>query len=142
MILLDANLLIYAVNSDLPPHRKARAWLEATLSENETVGLPWVTILAFLRITTRGDVFAHPLTPERGLAFVDGWLAQPCVRPIAPGENHWAILRNLLEASGLGGNLTSDAHLAALAVENGATVLSADNDFKRFVGVRHVNPLA
>ena len=142
MILVDANLLIYAVNSELPPHRAARAWLETTLSGSEAVGLPWVTILAFLRITTRGDIFANQLAPEQALSYVDSWLEQPFVRPIAPGANHWAILRNLLEASGVAGNLTSDAHLAALAVENGATVFSADNDFKRFAGVLHVNPLS
>lgn len=142
MILVDANLLIYAVNSSLPPHRAARRWLEEVLSGNQPVGLSWVVILAFLRITTRADIFADPLTAEQAVGYIDGWLAQPCVRAIAAGDKHWPILRNLLESSGLAGNLSSDAHLAALAVENGATVFSADNDFKRFVGVRHINPLA
>lgn len=142
MILLDANLLIYAVNESLPQHRAARAWLERVLSGNETVGLPWVCILAFLRITTRSDIFARPLAPEDAVSYVDAWLQQPFVHPVAAGGEHWAVLRNLLAVSGLAGNLTSDAHVAALALENGATVFSADNDFKRFAGVRHVNPLA
>ena len=142
MILVDANLLIYAVNKDLPPHRAARAWLETTLSGTEAVGLPWVTLLAFLRITTRRDIFGNPLEPKQAMSYVDNWLEQPFARPIAPGPKHWAILRNLLEASGVAGNLTSDAHVAALAIENGATVFSADNDFKRFAGVLHINPLS
>ncbi len=142
MILVDANLLIYAVNSALPQHRVARSWLETTLSGRQAVGLPWITILAFLRITTRGDIFPKPLSPELALAYVDDWLRQPYVSPIAPSGNHWAILRNLLEESGMGANLTSDAHIAALALGTGATVFSADNDFRRFAGVRHVNPLA
>ncbi|MGD8331314.1 MAG: type II toxin-antitoxin system VapC family toxin [Acidobacteriota bacterium] len=142
MILLDANLLIYAVNESLPQHRAARAWLEGVLSGNEAVGLPWVCILAFLRITTRSDIFARPLTPEEAVGYVDAWLQQPFVRPLAADDKHWAVLRNLLAVSGLAGNLTSDAHVAALALESGATVFSADNDFKRFAGVRHVNPLA
>lgn len=142
MILLDANLLIYAVNETLPQHAAARAWLEAALSGNEAVGLPWVSVLAFLRITTRGDIFAHPLAPEQAVGYVDEWLQQPFVQSVVAGAKHWSVLRNLLEVSGLAGNLTSDAHLAALALENGATVYSADNDFKRFAGVRHINPLA
>lgn len=142
MILLDANLLIYAVNETLPQHTAARAWLEEALSGNDAVGLPWVSILAFLRITTRADIFPHPLTAEQAMGYVDEWLQQPFVQPVVAGDKHWSVLRNLLEVSGLAGNLTSDAHLAALALENGATVYSADNDFKRFAGVRHINPLA
>ena len=142
MILPDANLLIYAVNESLPQHAVAHTWLEQALSGNETVGMPWVSLLAFLRITTRGDLFAHPLEPERAISYVDEWLQQPFVRPVVAGDNHWAVLRNLLAASGMAANLTTDAHLAALALENGATVYSADNDFKRFAGVLHFNPLA
>lgn len=142
MILVDANLLIYAVNRELPQHAAARRWLEETLSSNQSVGLAWVVILAFLRITTRGDIFERPLAAERALGYAEEWLRQPFVKPVAPGDKHWQVLRNLLQVSGAAGNLTSDAHLAALAIENGATVFSADNDFKRFAGVRHVNPLS
>ena len=132
----------YLITGSLPNHPAARRWLEETLSASQPVGLAWVAVLAFLRITTRADIFTDALSAEQALGYVDSWLQQPFVRAVAPGDKHWQILRSLLESSGAAGNLTSDAHLAALAIENGATVYSADNDFKRFAGVRHVNPLA
>ena len=141
MILIDANLLIYAVNSDAPHHKAARRWLERTLSGRVSVGLPWSCILAFLRITTHRRVFRSPLRPDQAIEIVEGWLAQPFVDAIAPGNAHWPILRNLLRTTGTSGNLTSDAHIAALAIEQGATVYSADYDFKRYPGVNHLNPL-
>ena len=141
MILIDANLLIYAVNSDAPRHAHAREWLDRTLSGNTPVGLPWVCLLAFLRITTHPRVFAHPLQPDAAIDRVNEWLDQPVVDAVYPGEGHWPILRNLLRTTGTGGNLTTDAHIAAIAIERGATVCSADHDFQRFPGVHHVNPL-
>ncbi len=142
MILLDANLLIYAIDSDSPHHAKSRRWLEETLSGDMAVGLPWIVVLAFVRITTRAGIMSRPLSPEQAIGFVDGWLAQPYVALVGPGENHWPVLRNLLLATGTAGNLTSDAHLAALAIEHGCEIASADNDFLRFPGVTLVNPLA
>jgi len=142
MILIDANLLIYAIDADSPHHIKARAWLEATLSSDTEVGLAWGVMLAFLRITTHPKIVRSPLPPEQALDYVDTWLAQPYVKLIAPTERHWPILRNLLQRTGMAGNLTSDAHLAALALEYGYTVYSADHDFKRFPGLNHVNPLS
>ncbi len=142
MILVDANLLIYAVDVDSHQHRAARRWLEATLSGTTPVGLAWIVLLAFLRITTRAGVFQHPITPERALDYVDSWLRQPYVTAVGPGDRHWSILRNILRVAGTAGNLTSDAHLAALAIELGAPVYSTDHDFRRFAGVEHVNPLA
>lgn len=141
MILLDANILIYAVNADLPQHSAARAWLEDQLSGSQTLGLPWMVLLAFLRICTNQRVFERPLSVSEAINYVDQWLAQPPTRPIIPGANHWSILRQLIENNGTGGNLTTDAHIAALAIEHACTVYSADNDFKRFPGIRHVNPL-
>ena len=141
MILVDANLLIYAVNLNAPQHEQARAWLEETLSGTTSVGLPWVCLLAFVRITTRPGILARPLQAEEAIGFVQSWLGQPFVDPIAPREGHWPILRNLLRVTGASGNLTSDAHVAALAIERGAIIYSADYDFKRFPGVSHVNPL-
>lgn len=141
MILVDANLLIYAVNSDAPMHRKARKWLENTLSSSEEVGIPWLVALAFLRITTRQGILERPLSPEQALTYVDSWLAQPYVTLIGPGAAHWPVFRNLLGVSGSAGNLTSDAHIAALALELGATICSADYDFRRFPGINHRNPL-
>ncbi|HMB54435.1 MAG TPA: type II toxin-antitoxin system VapC family toxin [Thermoanaerobaculia bacterium] len=142
MILVDANLLIYAVHSNSPHHVAARHWLEETLSGTAHVGLPWIVALAFLRITTRGAIVEKPLTPERAIAYVDSWLDLPRVDLIAPGDGHWPILRNLLRTTGMAGNLTSDAHVAALALEHGAAVYSADHDFGRFPGIEHVDPLS
>ena len=141
MILVDANLLIYAVNLDAPHHDRARRWLQETLSDTISVGLPWISLLAFVRITTRPGVLSSPLPVDVAIGFVDEWLDQPFVELVLPGDGHWAILRSLLRASGTAGNLTSDAHLAALAIERGATICSADYDFRRFPGVEHVNPL-
>ncbi len=141
MILIDANLLIYAIDRDSPHHKAARKWVERALSGPATVGLSWGVILAFLRLTTRPGILRHPMSGETALDFVDEWLGLPAVEIVVPGEGHWPVFRNLLEAAGTAGNLTSDAQLAALAIERGATVFSADNDFGRFPGLRHVNPL-
>ncbi len=142
MILVDANILIYAIDADSPHHGRAKLWLEDALSGAGWIGLPWIVVLAFLRITTRAGIMRRPLPTQDALAYVDSWFGQPNVRPVGPGESHWAILGNLLRASGTAGNLTTDAHLAALALEHGCTIASADNDFKRFAGVGHTNPLA
>lgn len=141
MILIDANLLIYAVNLDAPSHDRARTWLEQTLSAGEGVGLPWMCLLAFLRITTRPGILSHPLAVEQATDFVESWLRQPFVEAVSPGAGHWPILRHLLHAAGAAGNLTSDLHLAAMAIERGATIYSADYDFQRFAGLNHINPL-
>ena len=142
MILVDANILIYAVNDDSPHHPAAKNWLESALSGTETIGLAWAVVLAFLRITTRGDLFEQPLSPEDAIGYVDDWMGQPCVKPVSAGRNHWRFLRELLAATGTAANLTSDAHLAALALERGCPVYSTDSDFARFRGVKAVNPLA
>jgi toxin-antitoxin system PIN domain toxin len=142
MILVDANLLIYAVDSDSAHHKRARRWIEDMLSADAWVGLSWIVLLAFVRITTRAGIMRKPLSPAQAIQFIDEWLAQPYVVLVGPGEQHWSILKNLLLSGGTAGNLTSDAHLAALAIEHGAQIASADNDFLRFSGVRLVNPLA
>ncbi len=141
MILVDANLLIYAVDSDSVHHQAASGWLVETLSATTRVGLPWIVVLAFLRITTNPRIMLRPLEPETALQFVDSWLEQPFVEVVAPGPSHWPILRNLIRACGTAGNLTSDAHIAALALEKGCEIYSTDHDFKRFPGVVHVNPI-
>lgn len=142
MIMPDANLLIYAVNKDAPQHQAAKNWWEDTLSDNKIVGIPWVVSLAFLRITTNSRVFSTPLQPTQAIAYLDEWLAQPVCRLVSPGDHHWSILRNLLIKSGIAGNLTTDAHIAALAIEQGYTVYSCDYDFQRFSGLQHINPIA
>lgn len=142
MILVDANLLIYAVNRDAPEHAVAHRWWEDTLSGTTRTGLPWMVILAFVRLTTNARIVRAPLRVEQALAYMDQWLQQPYVHSVSAGERHWQILGKLLERSGTAGNLTNDAHIAALAIEHACTIYSADNDFKRFDGVAHVNPLA
>lgn len=142
MILVDANLLLYAVNSDSPWHPPARAWLEEALSGSVPLGLAWNVILAFVRISTRAGIFPRPLAPEEAIAYVDSWLEQPNVRQAVPGPGHWLIFRSLIHHTGTAGNLSSDAHLAALALERGYRIYSADNDFRRFPGIEHLNPLS
>ncbi len=100
-----------------------------------------LTPVSILRVTTRSGILARPLESSRAIAYVDEWLAQPVSLVLSPGEQHWPVLSNLLLSSGTLGNLTSDAHLAAMALENGATLYSSDCDFRRFPGIRHVNPL-
>lgn len=141
MKLVDANLLIYAVNRDAPHHRTARRWFERAVSDSESIGIAWIVMLAFLRITTRPGILQHPLEQEAAIGYVDEWLALPNVELVVPGDAHWRILSSLLRSSGTLGNLTSDAHLAALALEVGADIYSADYDFQRFQGINHVNPL-
>jgi toxin-antitoxin system PIN domain toxin len=106
------------------------------------VGIAWIVVLAFLRVTTIQRQTRKVLSPERAIAFVDSWLAMPHVSLVLPGEQHWPILRNLLHVSGTSGNVTSDAHLAALAIEYGYTVFTADRDFGKFPGLSVINPLA
>jgi uncharacterized protein len=141
MILLDANLLIYAVNQDAPLHRKAKSWLESAISGSETVGLSWGIILAFLRLTTRPGLFRNPLSVKFALDLVQSWLCRSSVTVVHPGPRHIGLLRELLLQSGTGGNLTSDAHLAALAIEQGAELYSLDSDFARFPNLKWSNPL-
>jgi toxin-antitoxin system PIN domain toxin len=138
----DVNLLLYAVDSSSPRHPAARQWLEAQLSGVETFALPVSVLLAFVRLSTQARIFSSPFTPDEAFDVVEGWLAQPCATTIAPGDRHLALVRELLEPFGAAGNLVSDAHLAALALEHGAELCSADTDFARFPRVRWSNPLA
>jgi toxin-antitoxin system PIN domain toxin len=141
MILIDANLFLYATLRELPRHHQARAWLEEILNGDQLVGLPWMVVLAVLRISTNPRVLQHPVPIEQALGLVEGWLEHPLVQSLEPGPGHWSILRMLLAQAGTAANLTNDAHLAALAIGNGAVLYSADNDFKRFRGLRHCDPL-
>ncbi|HXS98125.1 MAG TPA: type II toxin-antitoxin system VapC family toxin [Candidatus Limnocylindrales bacterium] len=142
MIVVDVNLLIYAVNQDSPDHDKAKKWLEAAVSGTETVGLPWIVLLAFLRLTTRSGIFQKPLSVDAAFDVVDAWLQQGSVTVPEPTARHLQTMRDLIAPLGTGGNLTTDAHLAALAIEHGAELCSTDNDFGRFSRLRWRNPLA
>jgi uncharacterized protein len=137
----DVNLLLYAADERAPRHGPARKWLESTLSGAETVAFAWLTLIAFIRISTSPRSAETPLKVEQALDVVDGWLAVPLAMVIHPTVRHAAVLRDLLRPLGTAGNLTSDAHLAALAIEHGATLYSCDNDFSRFSGLRWTDPL-
>jgi uncharacterized protein len=139
--ILDVNLLLYAYDSRSARHEAARDWLEQTLSGTETVGLAWIVLLAFIRLSTRSVVVEHPLDVDAALTLTEAWLDQPCVTIVDPTDRHVAVLRDLLAPLGTAGNLTTDAHLAALAIEHGATLCSCDTDFQRFPGLRRLDPL-
>lgn len=141
MILPDLNLLVYAYNSDAPDHDAARKWWEDTLSDTEPVALPWVVSLGFLRLMTGRSIVVEPLTATEAIGHVRSWLARPQVQVLNPGPRHVDLLEQLAEQAHQAGNLTTDLHLAALAIEHGAELHSNDRDFARFHGLRWINPL-
>jgi toxin-antitoxin system PIN domain toxin len=136
VILVDTNVLIYAVDKSSPRHGIAKVWLEEKLSGSEGFALAWIVILAFLRLTTRPGISAYPLPAQAALDIVGQWLSHPSVSVLNPGPRHGDLLRALLLSSGASGNLTTDAHLAALALEHNATLYSFDHDFARFPELR------
>jgi len=138
--LVDANVLLYAVNSDAEHHDEARTWLDDALSGATTVAFAWIALLAFIRLATRIDLFPRPLSIDEAFDRVDAWLtASPSV-VVEPTPNHPRIVRSLLTSVGVGANLVNDAHLAALAIEHRCVVVSYDLDFTRFPGVRAERP--
>jgi hypothetical protein len=141
MILIDANLLLHAYNPRAGDHEASRVWLEATLSGGQLVRFAWLTLWAFLRISTNPRVFEHPLSMLEADDIVSSWLAQPAAGVLDPGERHWSILQALTRAGQVAGPLVMDAALAALAIEHGATLCTTDRDFARFPGLTWVNPL-
>src|ERR1041385_6873383 len=141
MILVDANLLLYAYDSAAPEHLKAKRWLEDVLAKPEPVLFPWHSIHAFLRIATNPRAWTRPLTMEEARAIVGEWLSLPNVVTPSPGERHWEILCELLADSQCRGPLVTDAVLAALAMEYGAELCTNDRDFSRFANLRVINPL-
>jgi uncharacterized protein len=141
MILIDANLLLYAYDSSSEHHNKARIWLEKILSEPQAVRVAWVTILAFLRISTNRKIFENPFTISEATSIAQQWLEHSTVDLLHPTERHWAILSKLLKDGQANGPLVMDAHLAALAIEHGAKLNTTDKDFSRFDDLQVVNPL-
>ena len=142
MILIDVNLLLYATNDYASQHAAAREWLDRQLADSSRVGLPWGTLLGFLRVATSTRVATRPLTMAAAWKQVSQWLAcEPVWTPL-PTERHAEVLGKLLAEPGVHGNLVPDAHLAALAVEHGLTLCSTDGDFARFPGLKWLNPLA
>lgn len=142
MILPDVNVLIYAHDTAARRHDEARAWWDEVLSSDEPVGLAWVTLLGFIRLTTNRMVFQQAFTVDEAVQRVEAWLAQPSVQIVQPGHRYAGLFFGFLRALGAGGNLTTDAHLAALAVEHGCVLCSTDADFDRFAGLNWRDPLA
>jgi toxin-antitoxin system PIN domain toxin len=140
VVIVDANVLLYAVDSASPDHDRARTWLDGALAGGEAVGFAWVVLLAFLRIGTNASILPTPLSIDDAVVQVEAWLRAPAAVVIDPTSRHVSVLGGLLRASGTTGNRTTDAHLAALAVEHGADIVSYDRDFGRFTGVRHRLP--
>ena len=141
MIIVDANLLIYAYSQGSAQHAAARAWLENLFSGSEPVALPWQTISAFVRIITHPRLPGRPLGTAAAIAIVDRWLEQPNVHALGPGEQHWPLFRQMLVEGQASGDLTSDAQLAASTMECGGVLHTTDRDFARFPGLRWTNPL-
>jgi len=142
MIVPDVNLLVYAHNAALSQHRVARAWWEDLVAREQPIGLPWAVAFGFVRIVTHPSILREPLPPLQALAYVEEWLARPHIDPLDPGPRHLEIARRLIEATGVAAGLTTDIHLAALAIEQRAELHSNDADFSRFPGLRWQDPLA
>ncbi len=140
MKLVDANVLLYAVNRDAPRHDSARGWLDEALSGGARVAFCWVVLLAFMRLSTNGRIFDEPLTASEAITQAEDWLAQSSAVVVEPTARHLGIVQQLLAPLDTGGNLTNDAHLAALAIEHRCTVVSYDRDFLRFRGVKLQTP--
>jgi toxin-antitoxin system PIN domain toxin len=140
VVVVDANVLLYAVDRASAHHERSLAWLETALAGTETVALAWVVLLAFVRIATSAVVFPTPMSAEQALDQVEAWLNAPAAIVAQPTPRHVGLLRGLLRDTGTAGNLTTDAHLAALALEHGADIVSFDRDFGRFPGIKHRVP--
>jgi toxin-antitoxin system PIN domain toxin len=141
-MLVDANILLYSVDTSSPFHRRADAWLVDALNGDRRVGIPWSSLWAFVRIATNPRAARHPLTPAEAWEHVEGWLDAPATWTPEPGRGHRAILGELVVRYDLRGALVADAALAALCIEHGLTMVSADSDFARFTDVPWINPVA
>ena len=141
MIIPDVNLLVYAYDSTSPSHARASKWWASCLSGSTTVGISWVVALGFVRLWTNPRVFANPMPIDEAASHVESWLGRRIVTIVNPGPRHAELVFGFLRAEGKGGNLTTDAHLAALAVESRGVVYMAETDFLRFAGVEWRNPL-
>jgi uncharacterized protein len=141
VILVDANLLLYAYHPRAPQHAAAKAWLESALAGPRLFRIAWLTVWAFLRIGTNARVFERPLSVGEVEAVVSSWLEQPTAAILEPGNRHWEILARLMSEGQATGPLVMDAALAALALEHGATLCTTDRDFARFPGLEWTNPL-
>lgn len=142
MILVDTNLLIYAFNESAEENHRARKWLEKSLAGPDAVCFSWQTITAFLRISTNTQVFSNSFSADEAFAVVENWLSAPNSRILVPGTRHLSLFGGLATTSRISGAMLMDAHLAALAIEHGATLATTDRDFRRFDGLKLIDPLA
>jgi len=142
VILVDANILLYAEDSLHPRHDAARSWWDAHLSGTQPVCFCWTVLSAFIRIGTNPRVFERPLPIDQAVSRVQSWLDQPCARIIRPTDQHWTLFQNMLIKGQASANHVTDAHLATLAIEHGCMLASTDSDFARFPGLKWHNPLA
>jgi hypothetical protein len=142
VIVLDANVLLYAYDGTSPHHSAARDWLKGVFSGSELVGLPWQVVWAFLRLSTNSRIFTDSLSMEKAVEVAQEWMDLKQVRMLGPGERHWKLLQQMLIDGRVRGPLTTDAELAALTIEYGGVLYTTDRDFARFPGLRWVNPLA
>jgi toxin-antitoxin system PIN domain toxin len=142
LILIDANLLLYAYHPGAAEHQRSREWLEKTLNGPDLVRFSWLTLWAFIRIGTNPRVFERPLSVAEADSIVSSWLSRPNAGVVEPGERHWQLLRGLLCEGQTTGPLVMDAVLAAIAKEHGATLCTTDRDFSRFPGLKWQNPLS
>ena len=140
MKIVDVNVLVYAINTASAHHEVARRWLESAIASDEPTGFPWTVVLGFLRVSTRPGALPRPPSVGEATRVASNWLADPGVRIIRESGEHWLHLRRLVVSVGTAGNLTMDAHLAALAISHGATMVSFDRDFGRFPWLRWQNP--
>ena len=141
MIVIDANLLIYSYDLDSTYHKKSRAWLEEALSGAEAVGLPWQSVSAFLRVITNRRLSGMRVSLQQAVQVVDEWFQQPNVQMLVPADQHWSVLRQMILEGQASGPLVSDAEIAAITIEHGGVLHTADRDFARFPGLRWKNPL-
>jgi len=141
VIVLDANILLYAYDSASSHHSKARAWVERVFSAAAPIGLPWQTVTAFLRIMTNPRLPGERFSTQEAVQVVDRWLEQPNIRLLAPGDDHWPLFRQMIVEGQASGPLITDAHLAALTIEYGGVLHTTDRNFARFPGLRWTNPL-
>ena len=141
IFLVDVNVLLYAYNTGAPEHHSARKWLEQLMTGPDLVGLCWQTIMGFIRIGTNHRALLNPFSLKEVCEIVDDWLGQESVVMLAPGSRHWSIVSGFLVKGQARGPLAMDAHLAALAMEHGATLCTTDQDFSRFSGLKTLNPL-
>lgn len=142
MKLIDINVLIYATNPDSPYHERLKAWWEGLLRSSESIALPWIVLTGYVRVATNRSTSADPIPPEQAIGCVEKWLALPNVHVVSETPDFWTLFDQLVAEAGRGGNLVADAHLAAIAIGNGATLSSCETDFARFSKLRWENPLA